>query len=117
MKIRVENFYNKTIIGDRVFIKNEDTPFTGVLIYKYSNNTLKEEENYVDGLLDGKSKKYFSNGELKECNEFREGKLEGESLQFYENGNIKEYIQFKDNKIDGEWIQYYIDGTIRVRSF
>ncbi len=71
MKKRVENFFDQITFNGRVFIKGEDMPYTGKLICKYSNDILKEEADYIDGIKNGIDKKYYPNGYLKESIEYR----------------------------------------------
>ena len=95
--------YHNDYMISREFVNrtNEKGVKTGVWKNFYSDGSLKEEEVYKNGILDGSSKSYSEKGNLINEKSYRDGKL------------IEEGIQMKVEAI--ELISYYADGTTLKR--
>jgi len=48
------------LIGEAVYLYN-GFPFTGIICYRLSDNTLAGESEYKNGILDGRQVEYWQN--------------------------------------------------------
>ena len=71
--MREEAFFNRVVYGGIAYKIGESEPYTGKFICKYANEEIKEEEEYVAGIKEGKSIKYYPQGEIRESSEFING--------------------------------------------
>jgi antitoxin component YwqK of YwqJK toxin-antitoxin module len=79
----------------------------------FENGQIKEESNYKNDKLDGKSTKWYKNGQKKVEMHYIYGKLDGKMTNWHENGQIKDEGNYKDGKFDGKWTSWYENGQMR----
>jgi antitoxin component YwqK of YwqJK toxin-antitoxin module len=108
--------------------------YHGGVIQYTKNGTIKSNENFVDGVLDGKYKYYYGDGKLRQIGSMKNHVKEGEIMSYWETGNLqsienlknglrhgllKRYRmdktivmtgQYDNNYRYGNWIWYYVDG-------
>ena len=89
--MREEAFFNRVVYGGIAYKIGENEPYTGKFICKYANEEIKEEEEYIAGIKEGKALKYYPQGQLRESSEFVNGQLNGDFLLFYSNGQLEEF--------------------------
>lgn len=75
-----------------------------------SDNMLKEENNYVNDVLDGITKKFDKQFLIEEIS-YKNGKRNGISKRFLENGSWSE-VEYKDDVINGTSRSFYPDKTV-----
>jgi len=82
-----------------------------------SDGILIAEENYVNGLKHGISRKFYSTGEIFEEAEWVNGKQEGKYQVYFKNG--KPYIQckFLNNKRNGLCLVNYENGRTEMEAY
>jgi antitoxin component YwqK of YwqJK toxin-antitoxin module len=98
-----------------------------VLLYKYSEDTLKYRERYEDNRIvsseellgedvkHGVTKTYFENGDIKFIGNFEFNEQRGRQKEFFANGNVKlSYDQDSIGMMD--FYQYYQNGQLFVKS-
>ncbi len=83
----------------------------GKFINFYPNGKTVEKSFYKNGLKNGVSEKYSSAGVLIESVEYINDKENGKAKYFDLKGNLKESGIYKDGKRVGKW-EYYLDGEI-----
>lgn len=72
----------------------------------YESNTLFQEQNYVNGKLNGLQKVYFESGQIYTSGEMVDDYKNGEWHWFYENGNISSKVSFIKDKKEGKQIMW-----------
>ena len=65
----------------------------------YPSEKIKTEAHYVNGKLDGVSKRYYENGTLWSETNYQNGKREGETKEYYLNGKIKAYLIYENGRL------------------
>jgi len=87
----------------------------------YSNDFVKKEESYKNGLKDGFFKTFDNEGNLVSIEKYIDGELQEDDpevvkldikIDYYETGNIKTVGSYKKNVPEGVRRDYKIDGTI-----
>ncbi len=102
----------KQVRNGIVYTVNEDRPFTGKVIGKYSNGKEKIMENFRDGKFDGEQVYYYDNGQIKEKINYKLGEAVGVYNSYHKNGEIAYTGNFKNGKKDGEWNRYTEDKKL-----
>jgi len=109
-------FFNKVL--QTVIIhqnRNEETK-----IYYYEGNKYREE-NYKDGVLNGKWIQYANNISQIEQDyeeiEYKMGIKDGEYIKKYNNGNLKVRGQFMNGKKEGKWLYYEPNGRVEEKEY
>lgn len=112
-----------------VYTVNEDKPFSGKVVGKYSNGKDKLVEKFKDGKFDGEQIYYYDNGQVKEKSSYKDGVPVGEYNEYHKNGEVSYTGKFSNGRKDGEWNRYtedkklilteiYKDGTLQdVKQF
>lgn len=75
---------------------------------KEKERFLSQEENYVDGELNGKLTLYYPNGKVLSQNEYVKGKMNGTFTVYDKLGKIKVKGNYVDGIKNGEW--FFDDG-------
>ena len=82
----------------------------------YSLNTTKTDtlfsENYINGILDGVSKKWYPNGQLMEVRIYKLGQKNGKQVAYFENGKVKFDFTAKLDQYEGELKEWNNDGNL-----
>ena len=116
---RVNHYLNGKLDGETTYL-DRDGNVTKKENYKngkkngtehiISANMLKEENNYVDDVLDGVTKKYDKQVLIEEIT-YKNGKRNGVSKRYLENGSWSE-MEYKDDALNGVAHSYYPDKTL-----
>ncbi|MHC8949736.1 TonB family protein [Sphingobacterium hungaricum] len=77
----------------RQFLKN------GINQDFFKNGQVKEEETYVNGLLEGKTKKWYESGKIYFEIDYVKNLKDGQLLVWYEDGKPKRIDTFKEDKL------------------
>lgn len=76
-------------------------PFTGVVLSYYRESSrLKSEAHYVDGLLDGKVKKWYQNKKIKIYMLYSKGQKVGVEREWLINGERKLALDLGEDNTD-----------------
>ncbi len=99
------------ISGDTVYFKSKK--FSGFLyeLYPYSKDTLLLE-GYLDGLLNGISRKWYGNKILMEERQYKNGKKNGKHIAYWENGKMKFIFTAKNDAYEGEMREWASNGKL-----
>jgi hypothetical protein len=83
---------------------------------------ISKEENYSDGVLDGKYKMYFKDGKISKKGNYKNGKIVGELISYNNDGDvvsirktverIKYHHMYEDGKMVISEFKKNIDGTV-----
>ena len=109
-------------VSDGKFTKNQDTIFySGHLFsgYLVSINEHKDtllKIGYLNGLLNGWTKKWYPNGRVMELRLYGDGKKEGIHRGWWENGEPKFSYHFLNDEFEGEITEWFVSGHL-FRSF
>jgi antitoxin component YwqK of YwqJK toxin-antitoxin module len=125
---------------ERLYRKNEDRPFTGLLVERYPNGSVKSRSVIVDGLLNGTSEGWYTNGQVEVREYFkagisdglrskwhpngsrlsettiRDGQHDGTFRRWHENGQLAEEVEMKRGQPDGIMVAYYPSGFLKART-
>lgn len=108
-------FEKKIIDWQRILFK-DGKAFNGIYkdSYKFDNDFLTSEENYIDGILNGVSKIYYSNGNLRSIQNYKNGKEIGIAKTYHKNGLLCSEINYGDGEADfKDWKEYYENGLLK----
>ena len=97
--------------NDTLFFRNKK--MCGTL---YSLNTAQTDtlfiENYINGILDGVSKRWYSNAQLMEERIYNLGQKNGKQVAYFENGKMKFEFTAKYDQYEGELKEWNNDGNL-----
>jgi antitoxin component YwqK of YwqJK toxin-antitoxin module len=82
--------------------------------YSYYTHAIVAVENYVKGIKEGLSKRYFENGGISEELEWKNDKKNGEWKQYFPSGTVQSTGSYKDDKLNGEYKVYYESGQLKA---
>lgn len=71
-------------------------------VYFESSDIINQEQNYLNGKLNGLQKIYYESGELYAAGEMKDGIQEGEWNWYYKNGLASSKVSFVDNEKEGK---------------
>ncbi|WP_172843093.1 toxin-antitoxin system YwqK family antitoxin [Ichthyobacterium seriolicida] len=80
----------------------------------YKNDKLNSCGNYVNGQKQGIWKYYYPNGVLEQEENFLDGKLDGEKIWYYRDSKLLRKENYKNGKRHGLFIEYNTMGIISV---
>lgn len=81
-------------------------PFNGIIIYKDENGQIYGEDEFKDGMRNGKQLEYWENGNIKEEYFEREGMYVGTYKRWDEQGNL---VFHEENDEFGNWKRTILD--------
>jgi antitoxin component YwqK of YwqJK toxin-antitoxin module len=79
----------------------------------YSNGSIRDETETIDGKRNGVYKAYFPNGTLAAAINFIDDKKDGVAYYYYENGTLKLMMWYENDISNGVCKTYYPNGQIR----
>ena len=99
------------IKDDIVYLKNKK--FDGFLyeLFPNSDDTLSIE-GFLNGVLNGATKKWHPNHQLMEERYFTKGQKNGKQITFWENGKTRFEFVAKNDRYEGELKEYNIEGKL-----
>ncbi len=86
------------------------TPFSGHLVGRYANGTVKFTGSYFQGKQHGITKTYYPDGKLRDQRSYRANIGYGRHFGFWENGKMKFDFFYVDDKWEGVQKQWYPNG-------
>ncbi len=113
----------------------------GIKISYFKNGKVWKEEEFHDGVKNGRSQEYYEDGKPKEISWFKNNEKDGRSNEWYEsgkkrfegfnqknkktgkwrffhdNGQLSVNAEFEANKPDGKWEFYSRDGLLQKEGF
>ena len=100
-----------TVKNDTILYKEKKLNGVIFSLDMKSNDTLCTE-SYVNGLLDGVSKKWYFNRQLMEFRIYKVGQKNGSQTAYFENGKMKFVFNANNDKYEGELKEWNIDGKL-----
>ncbi len=104
-------FYTRKGVIERQGYRNNEGNLDGIQKV-YSSGVLKQEQQYLNGVLEGEQKTFYSNGHVKEKFNMLNGKRSGENLIYRENGAVRKLITWLDDEMHGPMLNYFENGNI-----
>ncbi|NQU87559.1 MAG: toxin-antitoxin system YwqK family antitoxin [Mariniphaga sp.] len=101
------------LIAEGIFLNEQK-----VGVWKYfSNNRIVAEDEFLHGLKNGLSRKFYQTGEVFEEAEWKNNLKEGKYKAYFKNG--KPYMEciYKYNLRDGFCITYFENGRMELEAF
>jgi antitoxin component YwqK of YwqJK toxin-antitoxin module len=83
----------------------------------YPDKTLKAEGLVTNGKREGVWTSYHPNGNKQSENEYVNGVLHGKTFTTFPSGQIMYIGYYNDGKYDGQWVYYNSDGTLSKEIF
>lgn len=84
--------------------------------YSDIDSSLIAEENYKNGILNGKSTTYYPESEkAAETFTFINGKREGRYLKFFPDGSTMTKGSYKNDQLNGDFMLFYPNGKIQLK--
>jgi hypothetical protein len=65
----------------------------------YASDRIKTEAHFVNGILDGVSKRYYENGTVRSETNYKNGKRDGVAKEYYLNGKIKADLIYEGGRL------------------
>ncbi|MDX1830222.1 MAG: toxin-antitoxin system YwqK family antitoxin [Lutibacter sp.] len=84
-------------------------------LWKYfqeDGKKLLSEENYKNGVLEGKSVTYYKSGKVAEMVFYKNDKLDGNTKRYAESGILLDDLNYKEGKLNGLAKYYNIEGKL-----
>lgn len=128
-----------TRTNDRLQVPGESQAFTGWMLDRYPDGTLRSKSAVSNGLLQGVSEGWHTNGTI-QIREFfvdgvshglrtkwspegtriseatvEHGKIQGMFRRWHTNGSLAEEVSMKDDQPDGVAQAFHPDGTLKTR--
>jgi antitoxin component YwqK of YwqJK toxin-antitoxin module len=82
----------------------------------FSENRKIAEENFVNGLKQGISRKFYNTGEVLEETEWQNGRQEGKYQVFFKDGKPYMQCKFSNNQRNGICLSYFQNGRIELEA-
>lgn len=99
------------IVNDTVFLNTQK--FSGYLFLLQPNQKdTASIEPYLDGLLNGTSRKWYPSQQLMEKREYRNGQKNGWQIAYWENGNKRFEFTAHNDAYEGELKEWTVDGKL-----
>ena len=97
--------------NDVMYFKNKK--FDGFL-YELQPNSLDTMavEGFLDGVLNGVTKKWYSNRQLFEERYYANGQKNGKQISYWENGKVRFEFVAKNDQYEGELKEYNMEGKL-----
>ena len=87
----------------------------GTWKFWYRNGQLKEEANFIEGMLNGSVVYYYESGQKEKEGYFWYDKPDSLFQEWYSDGRLKSKGSFNRGMREGVWEYYYPDGTLWKR--
>lgn len=101
---------------DIFYLDNEIKPYTGKCTIFYRNTeSVKEEMNFRNGVLDGAHVSYYQNGQIKRTGSYANGNLNGKWVGFDAKGKKIYEVEYKNDTLIGKFISWYSTGVMREK--
>jgi antitoxin component YwqK of YwqJK toxin-antitoxin module len=92
--------------------KNESLPFTGMMIERHSDGTLKSRSSVRRGLLEGVSEGWHTNGVMQVREHFRKGVSHGLRTKWHENGKLMSESTIQEGEHHGVFRRWHENGQL-----
>jgi antitoxin component YwqK of YwqJK toxin-antitoxin module len=83
--------------------------------YSEFDGTIRIQEPYEDGNLQGMVRSYYPSGKISEEVAWLENKKQGSWKQYYENGSLRLKCRYENDMLNGLYEVFSADSTIKVR--
>ena len=83
--------------------------------YSEFDGTIRIQEPYEDGNLQGMVRSYYPSGKISEEVAWQENKKQGPWKQYYENGSLRLKCRYENDMLNGLYEVFSADSTIKVR--
>lgn len=83
--------------------------------YHPDGKTLMIEEQYLNGMLDGKSVTYFDSGKIAEEKNYKMNLQEGLAIRYDSKGVLISKVTYEGGKLNGPATYYTVDGKIKYQ--
>jgi antitoxin component YwqK of YwqJK toxin-antitoxin module len=124
----------------RLYPAGDSNVFSGAMVERYPDGTLRSRSTVLDGLLDGLSEGWFTNGQLQVTEHFQrgishgrrtkwhrgggklseanivKGQFDGPFRKWHENGRLSESVQFTNGQPAGISLAYFPSGFLKARA-
>ena len=101
--------------NEKVYIINEEKPFTGSLVEEFENGQEASKMSYYNGVLDGEFIFYYEDGQIREKGRYKKYKIDGNFKSYYENGQLMEDISYRSGDLHGNYTLYYENGEVESK--
>ena len=101
-----------TLRNDRSHWKNETVPFTGIIVEKYPDGSVKSRSTLLNGILHGVSEGWHTNGTLQVREHFQNGVSHGVRTKWFANGSKMSEATIEHGKINGAFRRWHQNGAL-----
>lgn len=86
--------------------------FSGTMLERYPDGTLKSRSTVTNGLLHGFSEGWYTNGQLQVTEHFKEGVSHGLRVKWHPNGHKASEAQIVEGQLNGRFVSWFETGTL-----
>lgn len=94
------------------FVTGESIPFTGEVLERYDDGSIRARALVQDGLLNGVSEGWFADGQLQVREHFKLGIAEGKRRKWHPNGALKSEVEIIEGELEGLFHEWHENGTL-----
>lgn len=99
-------------INGLFYLAGEKDPFSGEVVERYEDGSLKARSLIRDGLLHGLSEGWFANGVRQVKEPFEKGLSHGRRLKWYSSGALKSEEEIVDGNLEGSFLEWHENGQL-----
>ena len=110
-KDSIWNYYNNLQLVSQE--NYSDGVKNGKSLTFFENGIPASESNWINGLLNGVSRSFYPSGKKKTETMYRQGKRQGLNLVYYESGVTEITGQYNNDQSDGTWKFAGENGTVK----
>lgn len=96
----------------RSYRTNEALPFTGILVGRYADGSLRSRSIMSNGVLQGLSEGWYTNGIPEVREEFVGGISHGQRLKWYPDGARMSEATIRNGKLEGTFLRWHEGGAL-----
>ena len=100
------------LVEGRLHRVGETNAFTGLLLDRYPDGTLRSRASVRDGRLEGLCEGWSPNGVLEVSEHFRDGVSHGLRTKWYPNGVRRSEATIERGRIHGHFQRWHEDGSL-----
>lgn len=97
-------------VDGRLAAAESGEAFTGTMVSRYPDGTLRSRSEVVEGRLHGVSEGWYPDGTLETREHFREGVSHGVRERWYPNGQLASRAEIRGGKLHGVFRRWHENG-------
>lgn len=114
-KVDISKIPKDTVLTNNLRLDNgiyylNQIPFSGYMLEKYTDNSIKSITSFYEGKQHGLTTTYYQDGKIRDKRMYKENLSFGSHIGFWENGKKKFDFVYYNDKREGLQKQWYSSG-------